>query len=170
MCLMAYKNDRLWKSTFVTFLLHCASDDNVILEDVLDHLTQSLEAWFTSKRVPHMVRSLVNNESVHVSNLWKCFWKCYVYLCLNLTFIYEFFKLSIAIDKKKSINCVTSFDSIQATVLTQKNHLTLQNGAGCCMYPCDFISNVTLWCSQLNDWFISILSCTLKPASNISVS
>ena len=52
----------------------------------------------------------------------------------------------------------------------KKLQLTLQNGAGCCMYPCDVISSVAFKGSQINDWFIPVLCCTLKPASNFQSS
>ena len=52
----------------------------------------------------------------------------------------------------------------------KKLHLTVQKGAGWCMYPFDVISSVAWKCSQINDWFIPILGCSLKPASNFSIA
>ena len=57
------------------------------------------------------------------------------------------------------------------TKIIKKLQLTLQNGAGCCIYPCDVISSACYSAVELTiDSFIPILVCTLNPASNLSIA
>ena len=42
----------------ITFLLHCASDVNVIFEDVLNHVTKYILTCFTLNRNRHVIASV----------------------------------------------------------------------------------------------------------------
>ena len=59
---------------------------------------------------------------------------------------FEILKLSITLNKKKSINSVAGMVSytpqFKHKQIIKQLQLTVQKGAGCCMYPCDVISNV----------------------------
>ena len=54
-------------------------------------------------------------------------------------------------------------------IISKKLHLTVQKGAGCCMYPCA-ISSAASRDSAVKLITDSILDCILKPASNFSIA